>query len=114
MCPGSALVRFDGGDRTGPAVTTAAQSGDERALQAFGEVGDWLGVGLADIAAVLDPDLIVVGGGVSEAGDLLLDPAQRAFTRERRLGGMRDLSLRRAALGNAAGMIGAADLARSR
>ena len=44
-------------------------------------VGDWLGVGLANLVAAFDPDVVVVGGGVSAAGDLLLEPAREALAR---------------------------------
>ena len=62
-------------------VTEAASQGDPVALAAFAEVGDWLGVGLANLVAALDPALLVVGGGVSAAGRLLLDPARAALAR---------------------------------
>ena len=62
-------------------VTEAAASGDAVALAAFRSVGDWLGVGLANLVASLDPALLVVGGGVSAAGRLLLDPARAALAR---------------------------------
>ena len=42
-------------------------------------MGGWLGQGLAALAAILDPDCFVIGGGVSDAGDLLIGPAQAAF-----------------------------------
>ncbi|HEX6921948.1 MAG TPA: ROK family glucokinase, partial [Actinomycetes bacterium] len=54
----------------GPHVTEAARHGDAVALAAFEAIGTWLGQGLADLAAVLDPGCFVIGGGVSEAGDL--------------------------------------------
>jgi predicted NBD/HSP70 family sugar kinase len=60
-------------------VTAAAEQGDLLARQAFAEVGDWLGVGLANLVAAFDPDRIVIGGGVSAAGDRLLEPARRAM-----------------------------------
>ena len=70
---------------------------------------------MADLAAVLDPGLFVLGGGVSDAGDLLLAPARRGL-RERLTGaGNRPVAeVRLAELGNDAGIVGAADLARSR
>lgn len=131
-CSGNALVRFvrarlashtgpladlTGGDPerlTGPMVTEAAQGDDALALAAFDTVGRWLGVGLANIAAAFDPELMVVGGGVSAAGDLLLAPARVAF-RESLVGaGHRDLpEVVKARFLNEAGVIGAADLART-
>ena len=56
------------------------------ALEAFGSVGDWLGVGVANLVAGFDPDVVVVGGGVSAAGDLLLRaPLGSAWERVDRL-----------------------------
>ena len=48
---------------------------------AFASVGDWLGVGVANLVAALDPEIVVIGGGVSAAGDRLLDPARAALRR---------------------------------
>lgn len=104
-----------GGDpaRRGRDVTVAAVDGDPRAVAAFDEVGGWLGVGLAGLVAVLDPGVIVIGGGVSEAGELLLRPAREAFAASVTGGGRRPLpELKLARLGNDAGLEGAADLAR--
>jgi glucokinase len=53
---------------SGPEITQAATEGDPAALRCFQIVGGWLGQGLADLAAVLDPACFVIGGGVSEAG----------------------------------------------
>ena len=98
---------------TGPAVTAAAARGDAAALAAFDAVGHWLGVGIANLAAVLDPALIVLGGGVSDAGALLLGPARKAFASSLSGRGHRPLArIELAALGSEAGLVGAADLAR--
>ena len=98
---------------TGPLVTRAAQAGDQTAVELLAEVGEWLGVGLANLAAALDPGLFVIGGGVSDAGDLLLDPARTAFRRTLTGRGYRpEAAIVRAGLGPLAGLIGAADLAR--
>ncbi len=61
-------------------VTQAAREGDPVALAAFDFVSRWLGQGMADVTAILDPECFVIGGGVSEAGDLLLASTIRAFT----------------------------------
>src|SRR5690348_17325348 len=77
-----ALVERVGGDHSalvGPLITQAAQEGDAAAIELFEEVGRWLGVGLANLAAALDPGLFVIGGGVSDAGELLLAPARESF-----------------------------------
>ncbi|MEJ7793908.1 MAG: ROK family protein, partial [Nocardioides sp.] len=98
---------------TGPMVTAAAADGDLVARAAFTRIGEWLGVGLANLVAALDPALIVVGGGVSEAGDRLLEPAREALARSLVGAGHRVVPpVVRAALGAEAGLIGAASLAR--
>jgi glucokinase len=75
-------------------------------------VGRWTGEGLASLAAVLDPGIVVVGGGVSQAGDLVLAPAREAFARHLTGRGHRPTPpVVVAELGNDAGMVGAADLA---
>jgi len=116
-CSGKALARFAreaGRDLAGPEITAAARAGDIVGQGAFAEIGRWLGVGLANIVAGLDPELIVVGGGVSAAGDLLLAPARRALAETLVAAEHREVpALRIAALGADAGMIGAADLARA-
>ncbi len=76
-------------------------------------MGDWLGVGLANLVAAFDPDCVVVGGGVSAAGDRLLDPARSALTRSLVGADHRVVPpVLRAMLGPEAGVVGAADLAR--
>ena len=98
---------------TGPMVTAAAEAGDVAALACFDVIGGWLGRGMADLAAVLDPGVFVIGGGVSSAGEHLRAPAQRAFLEHLTARGHRpQAQLRTAQLGGEAGMVGAADLAR--
>ncbi|HEX6918124.1 MAG TPA: ROK family glucokinase [Phycicoccus sp.] len=98
---------------TGPLVTEAARDGDPLARELLGEIGRWLGVGIADLAAALDPGTFVIGGGVSAAGDLLLGPAREAFRRQLTGRGYRpEAAIVAAELGNEAGIVGAADLAR--
>jgi glucokinase len=113
-----ALVDRAGGDPskiTGPLVTQAAQEGDEFAIARLAELGDWLGQGVATLTAVLDPNVVVIGGGVGEAGELLLDPIRRSFESHVTARGHRPmLEIRQAQLGNAGGLIGVADLARRR
>ncbi|RYB95525.1 ROK family protein [Nocardioides oleivorans] len=100
---------------TGPMVTTAAEAGDLVARAAFASVGDWLGVGTANLVAALDPEVVVIGGGVSAAGDRLLDPARTAL--QRTLVGVGHRVVPRlvgAELGPEAGMVGAALLVADR
>ena len=97
----------------GPVVTAAAREGDPCAVELFEDVGRWLGVGLANLAAALDPGTFVIGGGVSEAGELLLRPARESFRRTLTGRGYRpEARVVRAAFGPEAGLVGAADLAR--
>ncbi|MFY9916436.1 MAG: ROK family protein, partial [Nocardioidaceae bacterium] len=98
---------------TGLLVAEAALAGDPLAVQLLAEVGRWLGVGIANLAAALDPGVFVIGGGVADAGDLLLDPAVAAYRGQLTGRGYRpEARIVRARLGNQAGLIGAADLAR--
>ena len=97
----------------GPAVTSAAQEGDPAAVDCFQEIGRWLGQGLADLAVILDPARFVVGGGVADAGELLLRPARDTFASVLSGRGHRPAAeIVAAQLGSEAGVIGAADLAR--
>lgn len=120
MNAGSAAVRAlaqsvggDAGGLTGPLITRAAQDGDQAAVDLLVEAGRWLGAGLASITAALDPGGFVIGGGVSEAGELLLGPARESFARLLPGRGYRpEPFIRPAQHGNDAGVIGAGDLAR--
>lgn len=100
-----------GGEVDGRAVTVAAQEGDETAVEVFELVGSRLGVALAGYANIFEPEVIVVGGGVMAAGDLLLDPARRELE-ARALRPMNRTPVVAAELGEDAGMIGAAAMAR--
>jgi len=99
---------------TGPMVTAAAEDGDLVARQAFASVGDWLGVGLGGLVAGLDPELVVIGGGVAAAGDRLLEPARSALSRSLVGRAHRVVPpVVAARLGPESGLVGAALLARS-
>ena len=100
---------------TGTVVTELALQGEATAQELVAEVGDWLGLGMANLAAALDPAIFVIGGGLSAAGELLLDPARRAYSRNLTGRGYRqEAAIAVAQLGAAAGLIGAADLSRVR
>ncbi len=114
---GNALERLArvalGSHLDGPEVAAVAMAGDHVAREAFVTVGTWLGKGLANLVTVLDPALIVVGGGVSQVGDLLLEPARDALARSVYATSHRKLPpIVAAAAGPAAGAVGAAVLAR--
>jgi glucokinase len=113
---GATLLDMAGGDPqalTGPQITEAAQAGDPLSVQLLAELGRWIGEGSASVAALLDPALIVIGGGVGAAGDLLLTPARRGFADQLSARGHRpEATITLASMGNEAGIVGAADLAR--
>jgi glucokinase len=103
----------DPAELTGPMITRAAADGDPCAVELLDDLGRWLGEALASFATLFDPTIIVIGGGVSAAKELLLKSAQVAF--ERNLPAKSNRPHPRfglAELGNDAGIIGAADLAR--
>jgi glucokinase len=111
--PDSAIGRLlaEGKQVDGKAVTIAAKAGDEAAIEVLEQAGRRLGVGLANLANIFEPEVIVIGGGVIAAGDLLLEPA-RAELRARALKPMDETPVVPAQLGEDAGMIGAAAMAR--
>jgi len=111
--PESALGKLlaEGKDVDGKAVTVAAQQGDEAAIEVFELVGSRLGVALAGYANIFEPEVIVIGGGVIAAGELLLAPARRELE-ARALRPMNRTPVVEAELGEDAGMIGAAAMAR--
>ena len=99
---------------TGPMVTAAAEQGDLVAKQAFASVGEWLGVGVAGLVAGFDPQVVVIGGGVSAAGDRLIEPARAALGRALVGAEHRVVPpILAARLGPEAGLVGAALLARA-
>jgi glucokinase len=82
--PGGRLATLaapTGGPVTGEIVFAAASEGDQAALALFQQIGYWLGVGIASLVTIFDPDLVVVGGGVAATGELLLAPARTSFER---------------------------------
>jgi glucokinase len=130
MCSGTTLVRLasvavarrpdtalglaleEGRELTGPLITELAQQGDPVACDAITEIGRRLGVGVVSLVNIFNPQVVVIGGGVSAAGDLLLDPA-RDVVRERALLPGRDaVRIEVARFGPEAGLVGAALMAR--
>jgi glucokinase len=93
------------------AIAEAAQQGDEIARQIWGDVASWLGTALSSIIWLLNPDAIVVGGGVANAGDLLFDPLQKKLHASLFPLFWENLELRTARFSNEAGIIGSAALA---
>ncbi|MGW0803071.1 ROK family glucokinase [Nonomuraea sp. NPDC002799] len=109
------LLGLAGGKIEGEEVTEAARLGDDASLASFASLADWLGQGMADLAAILDPGCFIVGGGVSRAADLFIDRAREVFAERLTGHGHRPIAeIRLAELGASAGLVGAADLARQR
>ncbi|MFI5933304.1 ROK family glucokinase [Actinoplanes sp. NPDC051494] len=110
------LLDLAGGDPlaiTGRQITEAAQAGDEVARDAFAQIGYWLGVAMADLAQAFDPQVLVVGGGVIDAGDLLMGPTVATYEEQLAQRERFPVAVIKAAeTGNTAGVLGAADLAR--
>jgi glucokinase len=98
---------------TGRQVAAAAREGDPVACAAVADLARWLGEGLALVADVFDPDLVVIGGGVSGSAPLFLDDAREHYAATVTGGGRRPLArIRTAQLGEAAAVVGAAELVR--
>jgi len=89
-------------------IAQAAHQGEVAARETFERVGTILGAALADVSNMLDPSIFVVGGGVSLAGDLVLEPARRALAERAMARGVTQAPIVPAALGFEAGLIGAA------
>jgi glucokinase len=101
------------GELTGQEVYQAIQEGDAGTLALLADLGAALGRAVASLTAVLDPELVVIGGGVSATGDLLLEPIKAAYLAHLPARGFRpELRIVQAELVNDAGVVGAADLAR--
>ena len=107
------LCGLDIANLTGSALTEAAKKGNEMALAAFNKQADWLGSACASYTLLLDPQAIVVGGGVVDAGELFLTPVRSAMEKYMPFAGTHLLpKIIAAKFGNDAGLIGAADLVR--
>lgn len=89
-------------------VSAAAQAGDQDALALLGDLAYWLALGLANLANALDPALIVLGGGLMQAGELVLGPTREAFAAAVEGARARDVRIVAANFGERAGAVGAA------
>jgi glucokinase len=112
------VVELAGGDPEdvrGEQVTAAAAEGDEQALAVLERFGWWIALGVANLVAILDPDVVVLGGGLAAAAELVLAPTRRAFA-EVVMGGEErgDVRIVGTVLGPRAGAVGAALLGRDR
>jgi len=108
------VLALAGGDPAkvrGEHVTVAAAEGDAEARAVLAELGWWVALGLVNLANAFDPQAFVLGGGLIEAGDLLLDPVRTAFGTLLASGAHRPpITIVAATLGEHAGAIGAASL----
>ncbi|XCB30845.1 ROK family glucokinase [Arcanobacterium hippocoleae] len=96
----------------GKIIDQAVAAGDSAASDCFAEVGKYLGQGMANLAAALDPEMFVISGGVCNSGDFLLKPVREAFETRVTARSLRPLpEIHLAKLGNLAGLIGAANIA---
>jgi glucokinase len=92
-------------------IAAAAEAGEASALAAIQHVAEWLGIGAANLVVTLHPDLIVIGGGVSEMGDLLLQPLRETIRRRVRMLPTTGIRVERSVLGDKAGLLGGIALA---
>ncbi|SFB46528.1 glucokinase [Amycolatopsis marina] len=108
-------VAGDPGSVTGRRVAAAARDGDPIAQRAMAELARWLGEGLAMVADIYDPEVVVIAGGVSESAPLFLDEAREHYAAAVTGSRHRPLArIRRAQLGDETTIVGAASLARDR
>jgi glucokinase len=101
-----------GREITGPLVTELAHDGDPDAVAVLATIGEWLGVGLVNVVNIFNPDVVVIGGGVIAAGELILAPARRVMTRRALALPAEHAEVVAAHFGPESGMLGAAIFAR--
>ena len=106
-------LKAEVGELSGAQVYQALLEGDAGVYSIFREAGRYLGQAMATITAVLDPEVFVIGGGLSDAGELILEPIREGFLQDLPARGFRpEAKIVTAEFTNQAGVIGAADLAR--
>ncbi len=99
---------------TSKQIAQAASEGDTLAIQAFERAGYYIGIALANYLHIFNPSIIIIGGGVSRSGPLLMDPIRRSLEKHAMVPHyLKDLQLTTSALGDDAGLMGALALARS-
>jgi len=108
-----ASLQREAGHLDGGMVGKAIMDNDPGSVALLRELGGWMGQAIASLSAVLDPEVVVIGGGVSALGAVLIDPIREAFQTHMPARGFRpELEIRAAEFLNDAGLVGAADLAR--
>ncbi len=101
------LVDFDLNKMTPEIVYDAATRGDQTAREIFENAGMYLGIAISDTIVTLEPQRIVIGGGIAKAGDLLMEPIRRTIRERVFLAPLDKIQIVPAELGNNAGVIGA-------
>jgi glucokinase len=96
-----------GGASDGAELVVAAGGGDEPAVEVLAQIGRRLGAGIASLINIFEPELVVIGGGFGQAGELLIGPAQEVIAREALLPGRDTVRVVPAELGPRAGLVGA-------
>jgi glucokinase len=111
--PASALARAhaDGLALAGPVVTELAYDGDEAAVEVLDLIGTRLGVAISSFVNTFNPQVVIIGGGVMAAGDLLLEPARRSVAERALPPGRDEVRIVTASFGVEAGMVGAGTFA---
>ena len=108
------VLSFGEGKLSGTALTKAAKAGNELALAAFSKQADWLGLACASYSLIIDPQAIIFGGGVVDAGELFLAPVRSAMRKYMPFAESHvPPKIIAAKFGNDAGLIGAAELVRA-
>lgn len=107
------MAAAEGGEITPYMVAKAAEEGDPVAKRIFEIVGEYIGIGLTSVINLLNPEKVIIGGGVAEAGDLLLDPIRRTIKERAMVVAGSAVEIVPAELGNSAGVIGASMLIES-
>ncbi len=110
----TSILDLAGGDMekvNAEAIHRAAQNGDSLAMELIARTGMYVGIGLANLINLFNPELIVIGGGLSNIGDMLLEPAYREAERRSFKQSFRAVRFRRAELGRNSGVLGAAAFA---
>lgn len=104
------MAAAEGGEITPYMVAKAAEAGDPVAKRIFAIVGEYIGIGLTSVINLLNPEKVIIGGGVAEAGDLLLDPIRKTIKERTMVVAGSAVEIVPAQLGNSAGVIGASML----
>ena len=105
------IVNGDPEHVTPQEMAEAAQADDENVMDAIQRAGMYLGIGIANIATVIHPELVVIGGGVANIGDILLDPVRESFAKRVRMFPGESVRIEQSKLGGRAALLGGIALA---